>query len=133
MMHHTRTLRAVALTALTWSAACTKRGGGGAADVRAAIAAVIAGQHDSITVTDPATGVPVPLAYDHLHDKVDTTRAGRYFACVDFRSAAGPVYDVDYYVGRTAGTLTVQDVVVHQVGGRTVIACSTRARLDAVP
>ncbi len=133
MIQHMRTLGAVALAALTWSAGCTKRGGEAAADVRAAIAAVIAGQHDSITVTDPTTAVPVPLAFDHLHDKVDTTRAGRYVACVDFRSAAGPVYDVDYYVGRKAGTLVVQDVVVHQVGGRTVIPCSTRGRLDAAP
>ncbi len=133
MTHHMRTLAAVALIALTGSTACTKRGDEAAADVRAAIAAVIAGHHDSITVTDPTTGVPVSLAFEHLHDKVDTTRAGRYVACVDFRGAAGALYDVDYYVGRTAGTLTVQDVVVHQVGGRTVIACSMRARLDAVP
>ncbi len=132
-MHRIRVLAAVAISALTWSAACTKRSGVAAADVRAAIAAMIHAQHDSITITDPTTGTPVRLAFDHVHDEVDATRGGRHFACVDFRSAAGPVYDVDYYVGRKAGALAVQDVVVHQVGGRTVIACSTRARLDSVP
>ncbi len=132
-MYRIRTLAVVAISALAWSAACAKRSGEAAADVRAAIAAAIHGQHDSITITDPTTGSPVRLAFDHVHATVDTTRGGRYFACVDFRSAAGPLYDVDYYVGRNAGTLTVQDVLVHQVGGRTVIACSTRARLDSVP
>jgi hypothetical protein len=41
------------------------------------------------------------------------------------------VYDIDYYVARAAGTLQVQDVVMHQAAGRTVIADSTRARLDS--
>ncbi len=132
-MQRIRALALVALTALTWSAACAKPGDRAAADVRAAIAAAIHGQHDSITLTDPTTGAPVRLAFDHVHDKVEATPGGRHFACVDFRSAAGPVYDVDYYVGRRSGKLTVEDIVLHELGGKTVIACSTRARLDSAP
>lgn len=58
MMHRMGTLAAIALSALTWSAACTKQGSEAAATVRATIAAVIHGQHDSLPVTDPTTGSP---------------------------------------------------------------------------
>ncbi len=132
-MQRIRAHALVALTALTWSAACAKPGDRAGAEVRAAIAAAIHEQHDSITITDPTTGSPVRLAFSHVHDKVETTPGGRYFACADFQSAAGPVYDVDYYVARRSGKLTVEDIVLHEFGGKTVIADSTRARLASVP
>ncbi len=123
----------VALTGVTWSAACAKPGDRAAAEVRAAIATAIRDQHDSITITDPTTGSPTRVAFDHVHDKVETTPGGRYFACADFQSAAGPVYDVDYYVARRSGKFTVEDIVLHELGGKTVIADSTRARLASAP
>ncbi len=119
----------VAVSLLAYSAYRRKARG---PDVRAAIADAIHHHNDSLTVTDPTTGKPVTLSFDHVHADVEQTPGGRHFACVDFRSAAGPVYDVDYYVGRRDGKLTVEEVVL-QVGGKTVIACSTRARLDAAP
>jgi hypothetical protein len=132
-MQRMRVVALVALTALIWSAACAKRGDRTSAEVRAAIAAAIHDQHDSITITDPTTGSAVRVAFDHVHDKVETTAGGRYFACADFRSAAGPVYDVDYYVARRSGKFTVEDIVLHELGGKTVIADSTRARLASAP
>lgn len=133
-MRRTLTFGALAATTALWSAACRSRADESAADgVKAAITAAIQSQGDSITVTDPSTGQPVTLAFDHVHESVDATAGGRRVACVDFRAADGRVFDVDYYVGRRDGQLGVEDVVLHEVGGKSVIACSTRARLDSAP
>jgi hypothetical protein len=125
-------LSALALAAaLLQSSACGSRRGVPTAEVRGAIAASIHGQGDTLRLTDPRSGQPVALRFDHVHADVKETPGGRYLACVDFRSATGSVYDVDYYVAGPAGTLQVQDVVMHQTAGQTVIVDSMRARLDS--
>lgn len=118
----------VAASLLAYSAYRRKASG---TDVRAAIADAIHHHNDSLTVTDPTTGTPVTLTFDHVHADVEQTPGGRYFACVDFRTPAGLTYDIDYYMGHHGANLQIQDVVVHKVGGQQVIACTTRARLDA--
>jgi hypothetical protein len=131
-MRRILTFAALAATAAPWSAACRSRAVPAAvASVKAAITAAIQAQGDSITVTDPTTGQPVTLVFDHVHESVDATAGGRHVACVDFRVADGRVFDVDYYVGTEDGRVQVQDYVVHVVGGQKVIADSTRARLDS--
>ncbi|MGH2598798.1 MAG: hypothetical protein ACRDJ9_05365 [Dehalococcoidia bacterium] len=128
------TFGALAATTALWSAACRSGGDQGAADgVKAAITAAIQSQGDSITVTDPGTGQPVTLVFDHVHESVDATAGGRDVACVDFHAADGRVFDVDYYVGRRDGKPEVQDYIVHKVDGREVIASTRRARLDSTP
>ncbi len=123
---------ALAATATLWSAACRSRADQAAApDVKATITAAIQSQGDSLTVTDPASGQPITLAFDHVHESVAATPGGRHVACVDFRGADGRMFDVDYYVGQRDGKPEVQDYVLHKVGGRQVIADSTRARLDS--
>ncbi len=126
-------LTALALAvALLQSSACgSGQRGVPTADVRGAIAASIRAQGDTLQLTDPTSGQPVALQFDHVHTDVTETPGGRYLACVDFRGAAGAVYDIDYYVARSAGQWQVQDVVMHQAAGQTVIADSTRARLDS--
>ncbi len=42
----------------------------------------------------------------------------------------GTAYDVDYYVARGAEEFRVEDVVLHKAGEATVLADSTRARLE---
>lgn len=131
-MRHLLTFAALAATTTLWSAACRSRVDQGAeANVKAAITASIQSQGDSLTVTDPASGQPIALGFDHVHESVAETPGGRHVACVDFRAADGRVFDLDYYVGRRDGNPEVQDHIVHKVEGREVIASATRARLDA--
>ncbi len=103
-----------------------------AAEVRDAIAAKIHAENDSVSFADPRSGTQIQLAFDHIHESVEKTPGGRYVACVDFRSAEGTVYDVDYYIDREGGGLHVESLVVHKVGGESVIADSTRARLESM-
>lgn len=133
-MRRALTLVALAATATLWSAACRSRADqAAAADVKAAITAAIQSQGDSLTVTDPASGQPITLTFDHVHEGVAATLGGRHVACVDFRGAEGATYDVDYYVGRASGAFRVEDVVLHKAGDRGVIADSTRTRLESKP
>lgn len=100
-------------------------------EVRAAIAAVIHAQNDTMSLTDPRSGTPVRLAFDYVHEGVERTPGGRYLACVDFRAEDGEVYDVDYYVRRDGEGYRVADVVVHKAGGEKVLPATERARLDS--
>lgn len=112
-------------------AAC---GGGGnaapAEDVRAAITEDIDAMNDTLTVDDPRTGAPLALTFDHVHEAVEETPGGRYVACVDYRSADGEVYDVDYYVDREGDAYRVEEVVLHKAGDETVISEQQRAELE---
>ncbi len=85
-----------------------------------------------MTFDDPSGAGRLTLAFDHVHDGVKATEGGRQVVCVDFKSADGTVYDVDFYVDRSeeSGALLVEDAVIHKVGGKNVLVDARRSELD---
>lgn len=81
---------------------------------------------------DPSGDGQLTLAFDHVHGGVKATEGGRQVVCVDFNSADGTLYDVDFYVDRSEGSnaLLVGDTVIHKVSGKNVLSDSRRAELD---
>lgn len=80
-------------------------------------------------IFDPRTGNPLRLDFDYVHQGVKPHEDG-YLACVDFKDAAGTVYDVDVVVSRSGTTVAVQKVFVHKIDGKAQVpdekASSTR-------
>ena len=72
------------------------------------------------------------LAFDYVHDGVHATDGGRQVVCVDFKSASGDLYDVDFYVDDAEGSdaLVVEDAVIHKLNGESVLPAARRAELD---
>ncbi len=99
-------------------------------EVRTTIRESIRTEDDALTLVDPRSGEPLPLAFNYVHEGVSETPGGRYVACVDFLGPDGTAYDVDYYVARGAEEFRVEAVVLHKAGEATVLADSTRARLE---
>ena len=85
-----------------------------------------------MTFDDPSGDGRLTLSFDHVHDGVKETSGGRQVVCVDFKSADGTVYDVDFYVDRAeaSGDLVVEDAVVHKVSGKSVLPDARRDELD---
>ncbi len=101
--------------------------------VRSAIQAHIDAADRTLEVEDPTRGgAAVTLSFDHVHERVKDTTGGRQLACVDFQAADGRVYDVDYYVraGEDGGEPVVEDVVLHNVEGESVLAPERQQELD---
>jgi len=100
--------------------------------VRAAAAEHVRASGGEMTFDDPRGSGRITLAFDHVHDGVKTTEGGRQVVCVDFESADGTVYDVDFYVDREEATsgLLVEDAVIHKVSGKSVLPEARRAELD---
>ncbi len=88
-----------------------------------------------LRLEDPTRGETIELTFDHVHEGVKATQGGRQVVCVDFRSADGKLYDVDFYVDRTdgAGDLVVEDAVVHEVDGKDVLSSERRDELQGKP
>jgi len=59
------------------------------------------------------------LKLDHVHkDKLAHTKANEYFACADFRSKDGKLYDLDVFMnGDRADDLKVTQITVHKKEG----------------
>jgi len=102
------------------------------ADVRAAAEAHVREAGGEMAFDDPSGEGRLALAFDHVHEGVKATEGGRQVVCVDFESADGTVYDVDFYVDRAEGSgeLVVEDTVVHKVGEENVLPDARRAELD---
>lgn len=85
-----------------------------------------------MTFDDPTGDGRLTLAFDHVHDGVHATEGGRQVVCVDFKSADGTVYDVDFYVDRagTTDTLVVEDTVIHKVSGKNALSDARRGELN---
>jgi hypothetical protein len=67
------------------------------------------------TFYDRATGKPLALALERVHrDKLSMVSEDTCFACADFRSTEGKLYDLDMFARRTAEGLTVVEVDVHK-------------------
>src|SRR5262245_37531977 len=52
------------------------------------------------------------------NDKLQALADGRYFACVDFKAADGTAVDVDFFMKKAEGGLTVTDTTVHKIDGK---------------
>ena len=111
--------------------------GGAAQDATAEAVRQAAEEHvraagGEMSFDDPEGDGRLTLVFDHVHDGVKETSGGRQVVCVDFKSAEGTVYDVDFYVDRgdASGELLVEDAVVHKVGGENVLPDARRAELD---
>jgi hypothetical protein len=73
----------------------------------------------SFLIVDSRTGEPLKLAFDHVHQGVKP-EGGGYLACVDFKDAAGKVYDVDVVVDVAGAEPRVTAVHLHKIGGEAV-------------
>ena len=100
--------------------------------VREAAAEHVRASGGEMTFDDPSGDGRLTLSFDHVHDGVKETSGGRQVVCVDFKSADGAVYDVDFYVDRAeaSGDLVVEDAVVHKVSGKSVLPDARRDELD---
>jgi len=100
--------------------------------VREAAAEHVRASGGEMTFEDPSGDGRLKLAFDHVHDGVKATDGGRQVVCVDFKSADGTVFDVDFYVDRAAasGDLLVEDAVIHKVDGKNVLPDARRDELD---
>lgn len=121
----------VLAAALGLAAACAPAGADEEGAVREAVREAIRSEGDALRIAVPGSEAPRSLRFDHVHDSVHETEGGRRVVCVDFESTEGTVHDLDYYVDREDGAWRVEDVVLHKVGEREVLAQSERERLDA--
>ena len=61
---------------------------------------------------------PLVLTLVRVHKKrLATLGNGVYFACTDFKTPAGKVYDLDFYMKDVGGKLEVTEISVHKVAG----------------
>src|SRR6266699_2629691 len=51
-------------------------------------------------------------------DRLSDLGAGKYFACVDMKSADGKVYDIDFFLTGPPGAMKVTDTTVHKIDGK---------------
>ncbi len=140
MTRHTRNKRggvwivAGIATLVTLSAGCTGDAADGAAPeaVRNAAEEHVRDAGGEMVFDDPVGDARLTLVFDHVHDGVKATEGGRQVVCVDFESADGTVYDVDFYVDRAEATdtLLVEDAVIHKVSAKNVLSDARRAELD---
>lgn len=71
-------------------------------------------------LSDPRDGSILRLSFDHVHDQVHAAEDGGHFACVDFKDAAGNVYDVDVHVEAQDRGHRPSRLVLHKVNGEVV-------------
>ncbi|MEW6250986.1 MAG: hypothetical protein AB1716_10095 [Planctomycetota bacterium] len=70
-------------------------------------------------VYDAQDKKPLVLTLDKVHkDQLAEVEKGFYFACVDFKSADGVAYDLDFLMKQGAGGQTPTEVLVHKVAGK---------------
>lgn len=58
------------------------------------------------------------LKYDHVHQGVEKTKDGEYFACVDFVDSNKNTYDIDFYADKEGEEWDISDIVIHKVNGK---------------
>ena len=70
-------------------------------------------------VYDPQEKKPLVLTLDKVHkDQLAAVEKGVYFACVDFKSEGGVVYDLDFLMKQGDAGLNCSEILVHKVGGK---------------
>ena len=51
-------------------------------------------------------------------DRLSALGGGKYFACVDMKSADGTTYDIDFFLTGKPGDMNVTETSVHKVNGK---------------
>jgi hypothetical protein len=70
-------------------------------------------------VYDSVEKRPLALTLDRVHeDRLSSLGGGIYFACADFKSPEGKVYDIDVFMKGDKGELKATEVHVHKVDGK---------------
>lgn len=70
-------------------------------------------------VYDSVARKPLPLALERVHeDRLSSLGDGVYFACADFKSADGRIYDLDVFMKQTELGLHTTEVSIHKEAGR---------------
>ena len=71
-------------------------------------------------VLDDKTGQPLSLKLDKVHkERLSSIGNDTYFACADFKTAKGKIYDIDIFMmGKTADDLKVTEIMVHKENGK---------------
>lgn len=89
------------------------------ADAIAAYVEERSGDDGYMTVEDPETGEELKLKLDKVHrERLSRVAPDTYFACADFMSADGVVYDLDVFMkGSDPAALEFHDLSVHKVAG----------------
>ncbi len=69
-------------------------------------------------VYDPVSKKTLELTLDKVHeDRLSKVADGIYFACADFKSSDGKVYDLDIFMKGDKSKLEANEVTVHKVDG----------------
>jgi len=51
-------------------------------------------------------------------DRLSSLGGGKYFACVDMKSADGKTYDIDFFMSGKPGNMKVTETSVHKIDGK---------------
>jgi len=51
-------------------------------------------------------------------DRLSSLGGGKYFACVDMKTADGTIYDIDFSMAGHPGSMTVTETSVHKINGK---------------
>ncbi len=83
----------------------------------------------AFALDDTVVGRTRSLTFSRIHETVNQTEDGGYYACVDFTEAPADTLDVDFYVSADeSGTPEVTDVVIHKVNGVSRLTQQTTAK-----
>jgi len=71
-------------------------------------------------VYDAEDKAPLLLTLDRVHtDRLSAVGAEKYFACADFKTPDGKLYDLDLFLaGADKGSLKVTEIAVHKEAGK---------------
>lgn len=70
-------------------------------------------------VYDPVAKMPLALTLDRVHDdKLCQVSEQVCFACADFKTPEGKVYDLDFFVKHAKSGLEVTEISVHKEDGK---------------
>jgi hypothetical protein len=87
--------------------------------VRNYVDARAAKNHGYFEVYDPVARKQLHLSLVRvMNNHLSALGNGVYFACADFRSRTGRLYDIDVFMKQTPSGLQAQDVAVHKVNGQ---------------
>lgn len=66
---------------------------------------------------DATTNQHLSLTFVKIHDPVRKVEGRGYFACTDFKSPKGEVYDLDFWLQPKDGKLVVTETQIHKLNG----------------
>jgi hypothetical protein len=74
----------------------------------------------NFAITDDKTGEKLQMKLVKVHrERLARVGTDQYFACVDFKSTEGKMYDVDFFMKGTAkDNLTFSEFMIHKVDGK---------------